>query len=507
VAAATARTAGGSAAAGHPAVGHVAVKLLLAQNRRDFVKLLAGGVALATTGVIGGACSSAPSTDPWDRAVEILARVRPPTFPNQSFDITAYGAIGDGINDCSEAISRAMAACAAAGGGRIVVPPGRFSTGPIHLESNVELHLQKDATVAFSPDPDKYLPAVFTRWSGIECFNYSPCIYAFEKTNIAITGEGTLDGSAANDNWWRWKGLKQFGATPGTGNELAAFARLQDMAQRGVPVERRMFGNGDFLRPAMLQLYRCRNALIEDVSFVRSPMWVIHPVLSSNVTVRGVTVDSHGPNNDGCDPESCTDVLIENCTFNTGDDCIAIKSGRNNDGRRIATPSTNIVVRHCRMENGHGALTVGSEISGGAHHIFFEASALVGPKLWWAMDFRNNAQRGGIVEHVYCRDITLSAASVAAIGVDFQYGEVDDQSGPYKPVLRDVAIANLTCASANRVMDVRNIPTGTVDQIAVKSSVFSDVHMPSLIDASAYMELADVRVNGRSITTGTQLAD
>jgi polygalacturonase len=477
-------------------------------NRRDFVKVMVGGVALVTTGGVGAACSPAPkspagSASPWDQVPAILARIVPPTFPERDFDITSYGAVGDGLTNCDDAIKQAIEACAAADGGRVVVPPGRFATGPIHLESNVNLHVSDGATLAFSTDPNRYLPAVLTRWGGMECLNYSPCIYALEKTHVAVTGKGTLDGQAANENWWRWKGLEKFGAVPGTPNEVHTVARLKDMVEKAVPVEKRVFGNGDTMRPMMLQLYRCADVLIEGVTFIRSPMWVVHPVLCKNVTVRGVTVDSHGPNNDGCNPESCTDVLIEDCTFHTGDDCVAIKSGRNRDGRRIATPTANVVIRNCRMKDGHGAVTVGSECSGGVHHIFFERCTLEGPNLWWALAFRNTAERGGTVEHVYCRDLTVTAARVAALGVDFQYDE--GAAGPYHPTLRNVEVTNMKSTGAKRVMELLGIPKGTIKDVNVSNCVFVDVGMSSVIENTTGVKLTEVRVNGIPIATLSEL--
>ncbi|HUR57399.1 MAG TPA: glycoside hydrolase family 28 protein, partial [Opitutaceae bacterium] len=274
----------------------------------------------------------------WDSVPAILARIKAPTFPARDFPITDYGAVAGGA-DCSDALRQAIAACHAAGGGRVVVPAGVFHTGAIHLRSNVNLHVAEGATLQFLTDPDKYLPAVHTRWEGVECMNYSSLIYAFEQENIAVTGGGKLDGGADWDTWWAWNDKRKGAVKQKIGRD-----RLLQLGENGTPVAQRRFGAGDFLRPNFIQLYRCRNVLVEDVAIVRSPMWEIHPALSSNVTVRGVRIASHGPNNDGCDPESCRDVLIEKCTFDTGDDCIAIKSGRDADGRRIGVPSENIII-------------------------------------------------------------------------------------------------------------------------------------------------------------------
>ncbi|MBV9772985.1 MAG: glycoside hydrolase family 28 protein, partial [Gemmatimonadetes bacterium] len=326
-------------------------------TRRGFVKACAlGAGAVLAAPLLGDRERAEAALRPllsgaeptgWELVPRILARIRPPVFPRRDFPVTRYGAVGNGTTDNTRAFRRAIAACAAAGGGRVVVPAGRFLTGPIHLKSRVNLHLSRGATVAFSRDPKAYLPPVLTRFEGVELMGYSPFIYALDQHDVAITGEGTLDGQADETHWWPWKAAK----APAP-NQVAARTRLIAMMEAGVPAAQRVFAEGSYLRPQFIQPYRCRNVLIEGVTIVNSPMWEIHPVLCTNVTVRGVKIDSHGPNNDGCDPESCRDVLIENCVFDTGDDCIAIKSGRNADGRRIAVPSENIVIRGCRMKDG-----------------------------------------------------------------------------------------------------------------------------------------------------------
>ena len=310
------------------------------------------GLPMAVSASSGQMAADDPPAGPvaaeWAKVPEILSRIQAPVFPDREFPITKYGAATDGKTDCSEAIREAIDACAEAGGGRVVVPAGEFLTGPIHLKSGVNLHLDGGATLKFMTNPDAYLPAVYSQFEGMELYNYSPLIYAFGQTNIAVTGEGTLDGQASDENWWQWKGKRN--VQPGEPDQSAARNRLVKMVNQNVPVSERRFGKGDYLRPNFFGPYRCRNVLIEGVRVRRSPMWEINPVLCTNVIVRGLDILSHGPNNDGCDPECCKDVLIENCTFDTGDDCIAIKSGRNNDGRRLGVPSENIIVRELHHE-------------------------------------------------------------------------------------------------------------------------------------------------------------
>ena len=484
-------------------------------SRRRFVKQL----ALVTTGVaipseILTACAGSatrvaaaarPDLSGWDLVPGILQRIIPPRFPQRDFDTRTYGAVGDGISDCTDSFHRAVEACARAGGGRVVVPPGRFLTGPVHLQSGVDLHLEKGATVAFSQDPGRYLPAVLTRFEGVEYFGYSPLVYALDCTNVAVTGEGTLDGQADNEHWWPWKGNAQFGWTQGRPRQNDARQRLFEMAERGVPVPLRVFGGGDNLRPQFIQLYRCRNVLIEGVTLVNSPMWEIHPVLCTNVTVRGVTVSTLGPNNDGCDPESCRDVLIENCSFHTGDDCIAIKSGRNADGRRIGVPSENIVVRGCQMRDGHGGVTIGSEISGGVRNVFAERCRMDSPHLATALRLKNNAARGGTLEHIYMRDVTVGEVADAVLTIDFLYEE--GSKGAFVPIARDIEMLRVTSRRSDYAIYARGIETSTIDDIRLIDCTFDNVRHPNVVERVTNLQLRNTRINGVEETWALRFAN
>lgn len=404
----------------------------------------------------------------------ILARIQAPSFAARDFVVTDFGAKPQA--DCTEAIAKAIAACHAAGGGRVVVPPGTWHTGAVRLRSGVNLHLAAGATLKFDPDPKKYLPVVLTRFEGMEMFNYSPLIHAFEQENVAITGAGTLDGSADRKNWWPWKGNREFSGGP---SQKADRDQLDKQVAANAPVAERVYGDGHYLRPSFIEPHRCRNVLIEGVTIVNAPMWVIHPLLCTNVTVRGVTVRSLGPNNDGCDPESCRDVLIEDCTFETGDDCIAIKSGRNNDGRRVNVPSENIIIRRCTMKDGHGGVTLGSEISGSVRHVFVSDCKMDSPHLDRAFRFKSNAVRGGVLENIHFRDVKIGSVAKAVFAVEFDYEE--GANGPHRPVLRGVSIENVSGESCKQVVSIASFPAATISGIRFKDCEFRGVKSANVV--------------------------
>ena len=407
----------------------------------------------------------------WADYERVLAPIQAPVFPARDFVITAHGA-KPGAN-ASEAIRAAIAACHAAGGGRVVIPPGEWLTGAVHLLSNVNLHVSEGATLKFSVNPADY-PIVFTRWEGMEVMNYSALIYAFEQENIAVTGKGTLDGQADRDTWWAWNNKEK----PPV-KQKAARDRLITMAETGVPVAQRVFGEGGFLRPNFIQPYRCKNILIEDVTIIRSPMWEIHPVLSRNITVRGVRIHSYGPNNDGFDPESSRDILVEKCTFETGDDCIAIKSGRNNDGRRLNVPSENIVIRGCTMKDGHGGVVLGSEISGSVRNVFIENCTMDSPNLDRALRFKSNAQRGGTLENVFMRHVEVGQVSEAVLTIDLIYEE--GAKGPHRPIVRNVQLEKVNCRASPRVMWIAAFAGAIVTDIAFTDCTFRGVTQTDLV--------------------------
>ncbi len=470
------------------------------KNRREFLGLLlaGAGATIVLPKVNFSQTATKQTADAWARVPQILARIKPPKFPKKDFLITKYGAKADGgATDSTEAIRQAIDECNKKGGGRVVVPAGEFLTGAIHLKSNVNLYVSKGATIKFSKDPQKYLPVVFTRWEGMECMNYSPFIYAFEQQNIAVTGEGTLDGQS-NESFWLWHGNKNYGWKEGMPNQKPDRAKLYEMMDKGVPVSERVFGENHYLRPQFVQPYRCKNVLIDGLTIINSPMWEIHPVLCENVTVQNLKINSHGPNNDGCDPESCKDVLIKNCVFDTGDDCIAIKSGRNADGRRINVPTENVVVTGCTMKDGHGGITVGSEISGGVRNVFGENCQMSSPNLDHALRVKNNAMRGGLLENFYFRNITVGQVAHAVITIDFNYEE--GAKGNFTPVMRNYVVENLRSGKSEYGVDIQGLSNAPVYEIQIKNTTFDNVQKGNIATNIKGVTLDNFKVNGKVLS-------
>ena len=425
----------------------------------------------------------------WDTEYkQIENNIKAPEFANREFVITKYGASLKATAKANQkAINNAIAKCSKAGGGRVVVPAGTWNTGAITLQSNVNLVIEKDATLLFAFDTDLY-PLVRTRWEGLDCWNYQPCIYAYQAKNIAITGEGTIDGNATSDTWWAMSGKKGYKENPNIpeNQNRGSRAALLKYAEDGVDMDQRRFGKGYGLRPQLVNLNQCENILIEGVTMLRSPFWVIHPLLSKNITVRNVKVWNEGPNGDGCDPESCENVLIEGCTFHTGDDCIAIKSGRNADGRAGATgrfagiPSKNLIIRNCVMEDGHGGVVIGSEISGGCQNVFAENCQMDSPNLERVLRIKTNSCRGGIIENIHFRNVTVGQCQEAVLKINTDYEPKEVCCRGFYPQVRHVYMDNVTCQKAKYGVMIVGYEADslayTVNNIYVSNSKFDGVY-------------------------------
>ena len=430
----------------------------------------------------------------WDgkKYQSIEQSIQQPQFGKATILITKCGAKTDAsATNNQKAIQKAIDKCSKKGGGRVVVPANMtFLTGAIHLKSHVNLVVEEGAVLKFAFQPELY-PIVETSWEGLDCYNLSPCIYAFQQTDIAITGKGTIDGGGTKETWWPWCGAEKFGWKPGMiAQKNEARPRLLKNGEDGVPMtdekgnptKERTFGQKDGLRPQLVNFTQCQRILIENVTLLDSPFWVIHPLKSQDITVRGVHINNDGPNGDGCDPESCDRVLIENCYFNTGDDCIAIKSGRNRDGRERAMPSQNIIIRNCEMKNGHGGVVIGSEISGGAKNIFAHDCVMDSPNLDRVLRIKTNSCRGGIIEDIYVKDVKVGQCgeSVLKINLDYEHNEICCR-GNY-PTVRNVLMENVTCEKSKYGVQIIGLEEDTfVNDITVRNCRFNGVQQGNTI--------------------------
>ncbi|MGB5394769.1 MAG: glycoside hydrolase family 28 protein [Lutimonas sp.] len=440
--------------------------------------------------------------DPWSLMQEIVEAVRPPVFSDKEFNILKFGADPTGIHSNTEVFKKAIQACTSAGGGRVLVPKGVYITGAIHLDNNVNLHLEEGAEIKFSTNPNDYLPLVPTSFEGIELINYSPLIYAYQKKNIAITGKGTLNGQASIDNWWAWKGSEQYGWSKGMPSQLDSLnlPQLMKMGENGISVGDRVFGPNHYLRPNFFEPYECENVMLQGVKIIKAPFWIIHPLKSTNVIVDGVNIESHGPNNDGCDPEYSKNVIIKNSVFNTGDDCIAIKAGRDNDGRRVAVKSENIVIQNCRMIDGHGGVVIGSEMSSGVKNVFVENCVMDSPELDRAIRIKSNSKRGGIVENIFVRNLEVGNVKEALLKINLFYATYNNQTGGFIPEVRNISLENIRVANSGQfgllLIGHDGVP---IDGITLKNVVIQEVKEPYSLKNVINLKLIDTYMNGKLV--------
>lgn len=443
-------------------------------------------------------CSCQQENANWKLAREIEQNIRRTAFPNKNYSILDFQAkANDSTVLNHEAINAAILACSLNGGGHVVVPEGVFHTGPITLKSNVDLHLEEGAVLKFSTDTALYLPQVKTRWEGVDCYNYHPLIYAYGETNIALTGKGTLDAQGQKV-WWSMCGARKYGWTEGLpGQNRGGRKKLLASAENKLGMEERIMTPDDAMRPQMVNFYQCERVLIQDVTLLNSPFWVIHPLLCKDLIVSGVHVYNRGPNGDGCDPESCKNVLIEGCTFDTGDDCIAIKSGRNNDGRKWNIPSENIIVRNCKMINGHGGVVIGSEISGGYRNLFVEDCEMDSPELDRVIRIKTNTCRGGLIEGIYVRNVKVGQCREAVLKINLKYEGGEACARDFPPTVRNVYMENVTCEKSRYGVLITGLEGDeNVYNIHVENCFFNGVANGNKVSGARDVCFKNLHING-----------
>tara|TARA_R110002050_G_scaffold261556_1_gene401668 strand:- start:172344 stop:173738 length:1395 start_codon:yes stop_codon:yes gene_type:complete len=407
-----------------------------------------------------------------------MPKIKIPDFSDcPKISILEFGAIIGDKEKNAIAIEKAIEKVNKIGGGTVVIPEGEWITKKIHFKSNVNLHLNKGAVLLFSENPVDYLPAVHTTWEGMECYNYSPLIYAYQCKNIAITGKGEI--KAKMDVWKKWF------ARPTA--HMENLKRLYMLASNNSPVsDRQMVNDSANFRPQLIQFNRSENILLEGITITNSPFWTIHPYLSKNIVIRDLNVYAHGHNNDGVDPEMSQNMLIENCVFDQGDDAIAVKSGRNQDAWRLNTPSKNIVIRNCTVKNGHQLLAIGSELSGGIENIFMDnCNVLEGAKMFHLLFIKTNERRGGFVNGIYMSNITSGNVDKGILGIEtdvlYQWRDlvptIERKLTPIKNVnLENIKVSNVEFIS--RILGQEELPIQdinlkniTADSIKIKKHI------------------------------------
>ncbi|RJG10744.1 glycoside hydrolase family 28 protein [Massilia cavernae] len=514
-------------------------------RRRSLLQATSAAALLPAASSQQALAAATTPADPWQQAQAIIDRFAIPlAFRKHDFTITSYGAApcklvkvsgqvasqvngtldtpAPGSTDCYPAIAAAIAACHAAGGGRVLIPEGSwYCKGPIVLRSNVNVHLAAGAQVYFSANPDDFAKygdfdcgphgkLVLSRWQGNDCLNYSPMVYAYGQDNIAITGEdwtSILNGQGGvpfeggfKDSWWDWKGrhkeagrMSEIVVNPrnpasldalaptmlaadralvrGEGDRWRSDSRyLPVLSEAGVPVSRRIFGHGHYLRPCMVEFISCTNVLMQGYTLNGAPFWMHHPVNSRYVHIKGVNLDSMGPNSDGFDPESCDTVLVDGCTFNSGDDCIAIKSGKNRDTQ--FGPTRNVVIQNSVMNSGHGAVTLGSEMAGGIENVY--AQNLEFRNVFWATDALNiairmktNMNRGGYLRNFYVRNVSIPNG-------------VQTTPAFYKPLPGSAIQPNSVASSAGGVITIDCDYAPADDSVRTRPPMVSNVHISGI---------------------------
>jgi polygalacturonase len=441
-------------------------------DRRQLLCGTAAAVLLAHLPV------AAKAADPWAKARAIVKGIKRPRIGPGRIRIAPPI---DG--DIRAAIMAAMERLSAKGG-TIILPPGTWtSNGPIHFKSRIALHVPKGTHLKFSRDPEHYLPMVFTRWEGTECWNYSPLIYARDVTDIAITGGGTIDGQGF-EGFFQWRSKQK------DSQQL-----LRKMGADGVPVEQRRFGSGHYLRPGFVQFIGCTRVLIDGPRFFDSTFWMIHPVYCDHVTLRNISLKSDHLNSDGVDPDSSTNVLIERCVFDVGDDGVVMKAGRDQDGWRVAKPCSRVVVRDCEYRGtAGGGFAIGSEMSGGVTDVFVERYTM--GKVAHGAYFKSNMDRGGAITDIFIRDITIGSAQAA---ISFTTDYHGYRGGNYPTKFDNVQIERLRCDDAIVALSFVGAANAPLGRIRVSDCTIAKAQTPFRSRNATALSFDRVMVNGRTL--------
>lgn len=421
------------------------------------------------------------SKPPFNLAVER------PSFKDQTYNILDFGAKPDSVFDNSDVFRFAIDSCHRNGGGKIVIPKGKYFTGAIHLKSNVHLFFEDGAKLFFSDNPSHYLPAVFTRWEGMECYNYSPLIYANSCENIGISGNGELHGNGSS--WWFMK--KEQGKS---------LHKLYEMVLNHTKPQERIMATNDslsYLRPSFIQFVNCRNILLENFTIMDGPMWTIHLVYSTNITASKLKVITNGVNTDGIIPDSSSDVLISECYFSTGDDCIVIKSGLNEDGWRVNKPCKNIMVTDCFTAKGHGGVVIGSEMSGGVENVFVNNCEFIGTGR--GIRIKTMKGRGGYIKNLHFQNLKMDSIEreMFVVNMNYEWSSIQPNDTT-APVISDIFVSNVSCRKAGTAIRLVGLEESKIRNVKFSNiTVGADSEVE--LTNSENVDFAGVQINNKII--------
>ena len=468
------------------------------------------------------ACQSTSTEQHNDTYIEDLYEALPfdmpvvqrPSFPDYQVDIRDFGAKADGETLNTEAINNAIKAVSEKGGGKVVIPEGLWLTGPVVLQNNVNLHVEKNALVLFSGDADLY-PLVRTSFEGLDMLRCQSPISAMNAENIAITGHGVLDGSG--DSWrpvkrnkmtdGQWKSLlKSGGVVDESGkvwypNEGALKASILTGSKEKREIsDSEWEGMKRWLRPVLLSIVKSKRVLLEGVTFRNSPSWCLHPLSCEDLTLNGVKVFNpwYSQNGDALDVESCKNVVVTNSLFDAGDDAICIKSGKNADGRRRGEPCENVLVKNNTVLHGHGGFVVGSEMSGGVRNVYVADCTFIGTDV--GLRFKSTRGRGGVVENIYVDNINMINIPGDALIADLYYAVKDAPGAPVPavteetPSFKNIHISNISCKGAGRAMFLNGLPEMPIENFSVRNMRITDAQKGAFINKVAGVTLENIEI-------------
>ena len=411
---------------------------------------------------------------------DIVKSIQIPRIPE--FETVVEAVSGEEIRG---KIMLAIEACSRHGGGRVVIPPGSFRCrGPIHLKSRIELHFSEGTFLKFSPDPELYLPPVPTRWEGVEIINYSPFIYGNGISDVAVTGKGVIAGGS--EIFQSWRKLQK-----------DAQERSRCLEEQHIPPEQRVFGCGDNLRPALLQLMNSERILLEDLTLTSAPFWMVHPVYCRDITIRRLKLDSMLVNNDGIDLDSCENALIEDSVFRNGDDAIVIKSGRDQDGIRVGKPTRRAVIRNCIFDEVLHGIAVGSELSGGAEDVYVHDIAM-NNVFCEAISFKSTKGRGGVIRNINLENIRIDRAGRHFICINNDYSQI--AHGDALTLFKDITIRNVSCRWAKQAFCLQGKPELPLENIRIENVTVDQADVLYELDEYAEdVRFSQVTVNGQPV--------